>query len=77
MIPQLHKLPGGNAVTEIRRKWTPLIIVAAYSLALLVPALMPSVQAKDALPPLGMPIAFAEHNGGRHDHGRHGPQRGQ
>ena len=63
MIPQLHKLPGGNVVTEIRRKWTPLIIVAAYSLALLVPVLMPSVQAKDALPPIG-PIAFTENSGG-------------
>jgi hypothetical protein len=38
---------------EFRRKWAPLIFVATYSLALLVPALMPSVQAKGALPPLG------------------------
>lgn len=63
MIPPLHKLPGGNVVMEFRRKWTPLIIVAAYSLALLVPVLMPSVQAKDALPPLG-PLAFTDNVGG-------------
>jgi hypothetical protein len=63
MIPPLHKLPGGNVVTEFRRKWTPLIIAAAYSLALLVPALMPSVQAKDALPPLGS-LAFTDNPGG-------------
>jgi hypothetical protein len=49
----LKILPGGNAVIEFRRTWAPLIIVAAYCVALLVPALMPSVQAKNALPPLG------------------------
>ena len=38
---------------EFRHKWAPLIIVATYSVALLIPALMPSVQAKDALPPMG------------------------
>jgi hypothetical protein len=41
-------------VTDFRRRWAPLIIVATYCVALLVPALMPSVQAKDALP-LGEP----------------------
>ena len=41
-----------------RREWTPLIIGATYSVALLVPALMPSVQAKDALP-LGAPVLAA------------------
>jgi hypothetical protein len=35
---------------EFRRQWAPLIIVAAYSVALLIPALMPSVEAKSALP---------------------------
>lgn len=38
---------------EFRRKWAPLIIVATYSVALLIPALMPSVEAKGALPPMG------------------------
>jgi len=51
-------------VKEFRRNWAPLIIVATYSLALLVPALMPSVHAKDALPPLGMVDSFAGLNGG-------------
>jgi hypothetical protein len=51
-------LPGGNAVTDFRRRWAPLIIVATYCVALLMPALMPSVQAKDALP-LGEP-AFSD-----------------
>ncbi len=51
-------LPGGNAVMEFRRQWAPLIVFATYSLALLVPALMPSVQAKDALPPA--PPAFVD-----------------
>jgi hypothetical protein len=55
----LKILPGGNAVMEFRRKWAPLIIVATYSVALLVPALMPSVQAKDALPPIGA-VDFAD-----------------
>ena len=55
-------LPGGNIVMEFRRKWAPLIIVATYSLALLVPALMPSVQAKDALPPMGA-MGFADSMG--------------
>lgn len=45
-----NKLPGGNHVKKSRREWAPLIIGATYSVALLVPALMPSVQAKDALP---------------------------
>ena len=40
---------------KFRREWAPLIIGATYSVALLVPALMPSVQAKDALP-LGEPV---------------------
>jgi hypothetical protein len=56
-------LPGGNIVMEFRRKWAPLIIVATYSLALLVPALMPSVQAKDALPPMGA-ATLADNFGG-------------
>jgi hypothetical protein len=43
-------LPGGKAVLEFRRQWAPLIIVAAYSVALLIPALMPSVDVKSALP---------------------------
>jgi hypothetical protein len=43
---------------EFRRRWAPLIVFATYSLALLVPALMPSVQAKDALPPA--PPAFVD-----------------
>jgi hypothetical protein len=42
-----------DALIEFRRTWAPLTIVAAYCVALLVPALMPSVQAKNALPPLG------------------------
>jgi hypothetical protein len=33
---------------DLRRRWAPLVIAASYSVALLVPALMPSVQAKDA-----------------------------
>ncbi len=45
-------------MTEFRRSWAPLIIVATYCVALLVPALMPSVQAKDALP-LGA-VAFTD-----------------
>ena len=45
-------------MTEFRRRWAPLIIVATYCVALLMPALMPSVQAKDALP-LGAP-AFTD-----------------
>jgi hypothetical protein len=43
-------------VTEFRRKWAPLIIVATYSVALLIPALLPSVEAKNALPSLDAPI---------------------
>ena len=37
---------------EFRRQWAPLIIVAAYSVALLIPALMPSVEANSALQPM-------------------------
>jgi len=55
----IAKLPGGNAVMEFRQRWAPLVIVAAYSVALLIPALMPSVQAKDAFPPMGV-IAAAD-----------------
>ena len=50
----IAKLPGGNAVMEFRQRWAPLVIVAAYSVALLIPALMPSVQAKDVPPPMGV-----------------------
>ena len=39
---------------EFRHKWAPLIIVAAYSVALLIPALMPSVEAQSALPPMSV-----------------------
>ena len=46
-------------MTEVRRNWAPLIIAAVYSIALLIPALMPSVQAKDALPDLDAP-AFTD-----------------
>ena len=63
------RLPGGNAVTEFRRNWAPLIIVATYCVALLVPALMPSVHAKDALPPLGMADSLRRPERRRHGHG--------
>ena len=36
---------------EFRHKWAPLIIVAAYSVALLIPALMPSLETQSALSP--------------------------
>jgi len=41
-------------VLEFRHKWAPLIIVAAYSVALLIPALMPSLEAQSALPPMNV-----------------------
>lgn len=44
---------------EFRRQWAPLIIVATYSVALLIPALMPSVEAKSAPPPMSA-MASAE-----------------
>ena len=44
---------------EFRRQWAPLIIVAAYSVALLIPALMPSVEAQSALPPMSV-VATAQ-----------------
>jgi hypothetical protein len=43
-------------VTEFRRNWAPFIIVATYCVALLIPALLPSVEAKNALPSLDAPI---------------------
>jgi len=46
-------------VIEFRRQWAPLIIVAAYSVALLIPALMPSVEAQSALPPMSV-VATAQ-----------------
>jgi hypothetical protein len=42
---------------EFRRKWAPLIIFAGYSVALLVPAMMPSVEARIASPPAGVMTA--------------------
>jgi hypothetical protein len=44
---------------EFRRQWAPLIIVAAYSVALLIPALMPSVEAQSALPSMSV-VASAD-----------------
>ena len=57
------ELPGGNIVIEFRRNWAPLFIVATCSVALLIPALIPSVQAKDSLPPLGAPAFTDAFNG--------------
>ena len=47
---------------EYRSKWVPLVIAAAFSTALLIPMLMPSVQAKDALPAIGA-VGFADTTG--------------
>ena len=65
-IRSIAQLPGGNDVMEFRRNWAPLIIVATYSVAQQIPALMPSVQAKDTLSPFAAP-PFADATGNASD----------